>query len=115
MKLAAVVGATRGIGLASAHRLASDGFKLLLLGRNTELLNNVARQISDINNVLLPDCIPIDSSDPKLVKDAFQWIYKAHAGLDVLVYNAGIFEASPIGMVSSEQIRRVFKIGRAHV
>ncbi len=45
-RLAVISGGTSGIGLATAARLAEDGFDLLLLGRNAERGQRAAAEIS---------------------------------------------------------------------
>jgi 3-oxoacyl-[acyl-carrier protein] reductase len=46
--------------------------------------------------------------DPESVKIAFQRIFREHRELHVLVANAGVLEDALIGMVTSDQIERVF-------
>jgi 3-oxoacyl-[acyl-carrier protein] reductase len=108
MKIAAVTGASRGIGFETAKRLAGDGFFVNLLGRDFEALSCSARRILDSCPQASVDCQVIDVSDPDSVKSAFQSIFAKHKGLDVLVCNAGVLEDALIGMVSTDQIRRVF-------
>jgi 3-oxoacyl-[acyl-carrier protein] reductase len=52
--------------------------------------------------------IEVNVSDPESVKNAFQRIFREHRELHVLVANAGVLEDALIGMVTSDQIERVF-------
>jgi 17beta-estradiol 17-dehydrogenase / very-long-chain 3-oxoacyl-CoA reductase len=46
-----VTGATNGIGKAYAIELAKEGFNILLVSRNQEKLDEVAREIKQVANV----------------------------------------------------------------
>ena len=52
--------------------------------------------------------IEVNVCDPESVKNAFQRIFREHRELHVLVANAGVLEDALIGMVTSDQIERVF-------
>jgi 3-oxoacyl-[acyl-carrier protein] reductase len=108
MKIAAVTGASRGIGFATAKRLASDGFTVILLGRDGESLANSAIKIKELVPHAVTDCVEVDVADADSVRNAFQRIFTKHRRLDVLVCNAGLLEDALIGMVTDHQIRKVF-------
>ena len=46
-KVAIITGASRGIGREIAFKLAEDGFNLLLISRNEEVLRKLSSEISD--------------------------------------------------------------------
>ncbi|VDP94973.1 unnamed protein product [Echinostoma caproni] len=48
---AIVTGATDGIGKAYAQELARDGLNIMLISRNMEKLESVAKEIQDAHNV----------------------------------------------------------------
>lgn len=107
-KVALVTGASRGIGLAAARVFAAAGATVILGGRNIQVLDLAAgalkREFPD--GTLFP--LVCDVSDEKSVKNAFQTIFKEFKQLDVLLANAGILDDALIGMVTTEQIQRVF-------
>ncbi len=107
-KVALVTGASRGIGLAAARVFAAAGATVILGGRNIQVLDLAAgalkREFPD--GTLFP--LLCDVSDEKSVKNAFQTIFKEFKQLDVLLANAGILDDALIGMVTTEQIQRVF-------
>lgn len=107
MKVAAVTGASKGIGLATVARLVQDQFSVVLMGRNEESLKQAKQTLLESHPEADLLCIPTDVSNSESVKTAFQGIFSKYRGLDVLVCNAGILDDALIGMVSSSQIGRV--------
>ena len=89
-RIALVTGAAQGIGEAIARRLASEGARVVLADRNTELL---ARTHADIERSLtrsVTDRATLDVTDAASVGDAIRKVEKDYGRLDVLVNNAGI-------------------------
>ena len=63
-KLALITGATSGIGKATAHLLASNGFDLIITGRREELLNDLTTSLrKDTAADVLSLCFDIKDSD----------------------------------------------------
>lgn len=44
-KIAVITGASKGIGLATAEKFATQGANLVLVARSHELLNNVTQKL----------------------------------------------------------------------
>lgn len=107
-KIVFITGASRGIGFASAKLFAEAGATVYMGGRRVDDLENAIEQIKSI----LPDAVLVpvlcDVADETSVKAAFQTIFREAKRLDVLVANAGILEDALIGMVTIQQIERVF-------
>jgi len=61
MRTALITGASRGIGKACAHALASSGHRVVLAARSTEKLAEVAREIGSETFVLEMDLASRDS------------------------------------------------------
>ncbi|MCB9613970.1 MAG: 3-oxoacyl-ACP reductase [Sandaracinus sp.] len=96
-KTALVTGAARGIGAATAARLAREGAKVLLLDRPDDdgPLAATAREVGGIP-VLLDVTAP--DAEAKLLAVA-----KEHGGFDVVVHNAGITRDKTLAKMKPEQ------------
>jgi short-subunit dehydrogenase len=81
---AVITGASSGIGRAMAHRLAREGFDLVLVARRRPLLEELAHELGDRTTV---EVMPADLCD----RDAPAALVAAlgHRGADVLINNAG--------------------------
>lgn len=84
-KFAAVTGAGSGIGRACAHALADAGYRVALLGRRMQALEETAAAAPE--RYLL---LPTDVSQPQAVAQAFERIGEAFGRLDLLFNNAGM-------------------------
>lgn len=109
-KVALVTGASRGIGLATAHRFAQEGAHVVLSGRDASRL--AARQVEVELGApgATVSIVEVDVAQPESVRQAFQSLFKLTRRLDVLVANAGVLEDALIGMVTEEQVQRVFGV-----
>jgi NAD(P)-dependent dehydrogenase (short-subunit alcohol dehydrogenase family) len=83
MQTALITGASRGIGRRVAERLADDGMRLLLAGRRIE---NAARLPSG-------EALPLDVASPSSIAALVKELSARGERLDVLVNNAGVYEA----------------------
>lgn len=96
-KTALVTGAARGIGAATAERLAREGAKVLLVDRPDDdgLLATTAREVGGI-----PVALDVTAPDAEA---RFVALAKEHGGLDVVVHNAGITRDKTLAKMSPEQ------------
>ncbi|WP_299808439.1 SDR family NAD(P)-dependent oxidoreductase [uncultured Roseibium sp.] len=81
-----ITGATDGIGLETAKRLAADGHKLLLHGRSPAKLQAAQTEVSPEAETYLADL----SSLPQTLELA-DAIRARHSHIDVLINNAGVY------------------------
>ncbi|HWK93484.1 MAG TPA: SDR family NAD(P)-dependent oxidoreductase [Luteimicrobium sp.] len=88
MKIALVTGGTRGIGLASARRLAQDGNHVVLGARRPEAGAAAADRLA--RDGLAASSVVLDVTDPASVRAAADQVAERFGRLDVLVNNAGI-------------------------
>ncbi len=91
-RTALVTGASRGLGLALARRLAEDGWSLIVDARGAEDLEAaVHAELADLTDVT---AIPGDVADPDHRRALADAVRDA-GGLDALVNNASILGPSP--------------------
>jgi NAD(P)-dependent dehydrogenase (short-subunit alcohol dehydrogenase family) len=86
-KVALVTGAARGIGLATAKKFLSEGWRVVLLDIDANTLKNAFEAIKNPENTLSIIC---DVSVPDQVCDAVDQTLKRFNRIDALVNNAGI-------------------------
>jgi NADP-dependent 3-hydroxy acid dehydrogenase YdfG len=87
-KIAVISGATGGMGAEIARKLASDGFDLVLLGRNHNKLNEIAATIkTTFNSEVTSYCF--DVRDNGAVTDFVNTLKKKYNYVNTLVYAAG--------------------------
>ncbi len=86
-KVAFVTGATSGIGHASAIAFANAGAKVVGVGRKTEALNDVKKQIREMGAEVLT--IEADLSEVQEAERAVQRALEVFGGIDILVNAAG--------------------------
>lgn len=97
--VAAITGASAGIGAASARALAAEGVSLVLGARRTARLEELASELGDGVAIVEMDVRkPEDSS--RLVAEA----YERFGRLDALVANAGIGAYGGIMDLSDDQL-----------
>lgn len=86
-KVAFVTGATSGIGHASAIAFANAGAKVAGVGRKTDALNDVEKQIREMGAEVLT--IEADLSEVQEAERAVQRALEVFGGIDILVNAAG--------------------------
>lgn len=95
---AIVTGASRGIGEATARRLATAGANVALLARNGDAIAHVAADIGETAIAL--SC---DMADAAAVRSAFRQVTDRYGRLDILVNNAGVID--PIARIEDADAR----------
>ncbi len=91
-KVAAITGATRGIGRAMAHALAAAGADIASLQRNPEQ-TALKQEIEALGRRC--EIIPCDLEKLDQVKAAIPEVVSRFATIDILVNNAGIQRRTP--------------------
>ncbi|MGA0139648.1 MAG: SDR family NAD(P)-dependent oxidoreductase, partial [bacterium] len=89
MKHILITGGGTGIGRALAERFAAKGWRVTIVGRRLELLQEVARDY--------PDKISIISADVGRNQDRQKIVAEAKGTLDLLVHNAAVL--GPVGPI----------------
>lgn len=87
--IAFITGATAGIGLACAKEFAKNGYQLIITGRRTERLNQLAAELKQqFGTECL--CLSFDVRNNSEVEQAVNSLNGKWKNIDVLVNNAGL-------------------------
>jgi 3-oxoacyl-[acyl-carrier protein] reductase len=95
-RVALVTGGSRGIGLATARRLADDGHRVAITYRSAAP--------PDTNGLL---AVPCDVTDTEQVNAAFERIEQELGNVEVLISNAGITADMLVLRMSDDDFARV--------
>ncbi|MEU8596718.1 SDR family oxidoreductase [Streptomyces globisporus] len=102
-KVAVVTGGSSGIGFATARALRDEGARVFITGRRKDALDAAVTELGSGVTGTVCDV----SAPPQL--DTFYRTVRDRAGrIDVLVANAGIATAAPLGEVAEEVIDSLF-------
>ena len=86
LKTAVITGAGSGVGRATAMKLVADGWRVALMGRRAEALNETAQLTGAPDRCLVCPC---DVGDSNSVEAVGRAILAAFGGVEVLVNAAG--------------------------
>ncbi|NJJ40068.1 SDR family NAD(P)-dependent oxidoreductase [Paenibacillus apii] len=100
-KKAIVTGGSKGIGLATAILLASEGAEVAIVARTLEPLNAAARHIYEVTRKE-PLVIQADISSEEGARRAVETAGAHFGGVDILINNAGTSAAKPFEEVDAE-------------
>ena len=90
-RVAAVTGASRGIGAAIAHALADDGYAVCLLARGGSAAAAVASEIESRGGLAMARSV--DVTDEVAVGESVEAVLSSWGRIDLLVNSAGSIEA----------------------
>lgn len=100
-----MTGASRGIGEATARRLAAEGASVIATARTLAALEKVVAEISSAGGKAA--ALPLDLADAASVEGCVRDALAAHGQIDVLVNNAGVTADNLILRMSRESWDRV--------
>ena len=86
MKTVLITGATSGIGKATAELLAKQGFRLILCGRRTEVLDQLKTRLSTVTEIF---SLNFDQRYFEEVETAINSLPSDWRNIDILINNAG--------------------------
>lgn len=106
-KTVLITGANRGIGKAIALCCAKHGARLLLHARNQNSLEALTDQLRGDGHEV--ECLAGDLASAGSSREIMQRVMHL-GGLNVLVNNAGVFQAGPIAMLKIEELQQLFQV-----
>jgi 3-oxoacyl-[acyl-carrier protein] reductase len=104
-KTALVTGAARGLGAATAQRLAEEGAKVICLDISfaKEALEKTATEIGGI-------AFTLDISTPQAPNELVKFISEKFGQIDIVIHNAGITRDKMLGNMSEEKWNQVIDV-----
>lgn len=104
-RIALVTGAARGIGLATARRLAADGFRVVMTDIDRE-------GVEDAASTIVKDGLGAAEGRQLDVRDeaACEALIASLPRIDALINNAGIFEVKKTEDLTTDDFRRMNEI-----
>jgi NAD(P)-dependent dehydrogenase (short-subunit alcohol dehydrogenase family) len=109
-KTALITGASRGLGLALARRLAAEGWTLIIDARGAEDLEAARVELADFTHVV---AIPGDVTDDEH-RRSLAGAVRELGGLDALVNNASILGPSPQPVLLDYPLETLEEVYRAN-
>src|SRR5207244_7670337 len=102
-RIVLITGAARGIGAASARRLARDGARVVLADLDG---NAVEKLAAELGGAALPADVTRAADVARMVED----VYRRFGRLDVLFNNAGVIRVQPLLDVTEAEWDRVMDV-----
>jgi len=93
-KVVVITGGSRGLGFAMAQEFAARGAKLVICGRDQEILHEAESRLVALGAPVL--ALPCDITDKSQAERLIQEASDRFGGIDVLVNNAGTIAVGPI-------------------
>ena len=107
-KVAAVTGASSGIGAATAKALAREGAALALGARRADRLDELKGKIESAGGRAV--VIETDVADEDSARGFVEGARDQLGSLDILVNNAGVMLLGPVGGAPTDQWRTMFDV-----
>ena len=108
-KSAIITGGNAGLGLATAKKFASEGYKVHIIGRSKDKTENACKEIGELAFPYIFDLNDLEKI-PELINDIAK-----HGKIDVLVNNAGINQKKVITEVTNEDFASILHTNVASV
>jgi NAD(P)-dependent dehydrogenase (short-subunit alcohol dehydrogenase family) len=103
--VAVITGASSGIGAATARALAAQGYRLALLARRVDRLQQLATELG--NGTV---AISADVTERDALLAAADRVQQELGGADVQANNAGVMLLGPFGTEQREEARRMVEV-----
>jgi short-subunit dehydrogenase len=106
--VAVVAGVGPGIGLATAKRLAQEGYAVAMLARDTYALEELRQAVEQESGPVL--ALAAHTAEPSQIEQAFVDIRKHLGDPEVLVYNASLGHQIPPSLIKPSELLLEFQV-----
>lgn len=107
-KTAVITGGATGVGFSTAHRLASEGARVVIGGRRADTGSEAVERLRASG--LEAAFVRADVADANQVRDLMDQAVRLYDRIDILINNAAIFTPGRFMDTSWEDWRRVFDV-----
>ena len=108
MKTAVVIGVGPGLGAAVARRFAREGFRVALMARNMDKLQEVRTEIENAGGQAM--ALETDAVNEQSVSYSFQQVRDQWGDPEVLIYNVGAFRIQSLLDTSPEDFVKCWQL-----
>lgn len=108
-KLCVIVGAGAGLGLSIAQRFGQENYKIALIARHLEALNEYVNLLTQAG--MTAKGYGADGADAQSLIRAFEHIQAEMGDASVLVYNAAVMHAADPLSLTEDSLVHDFKVG----
>jgi short-subunit dehydrogenase len=105
-----IIGASTGIGAALAEQLSALGARIVLSGRNRDNLDLVAAKCRQVNPGSDLFVLPFDACNNNASTLAASEVNTNWHGVDLVIYNAGTYEATRVDNLSPESAEQSLRV-----
>jgi NADP-dependent 3-hydroxy acid dehydrogenase YdfG len=103
-----ITGASAGVGRATAHRFARAGYRIGLIARDREALDEVKEEIEQLGGSAV--VAAADVSDADAVFAAAELVEQTFGSIDVWINDAMVTVFSPVWDMTPQEFRRVTEV-----
>ena len=110
-----ITGASAGVGRAIAHRFARAGWRIGLIARDAEALEEVRQEVDELGGSAM--VAAADVADAEALFAAADQIENAFGSIDVWINDAMVTVFAPVWQMTPEEFRRVTEVtylGQVH-
>ena len=106
-KVAVITGGSSGMGLETAKLFASEGARVVIVGRTINKLKDAEKEVSQLGEVTAIQC---DVSKLDDLDNLYQQVEDRYGNIDILFANAGIGDFTPATEVTEADFDRLVSI-----
>jgi short-subunit dehydrogenase len=103
-----ITGASAGVGRAIVYRFARAGWRIGLIARDAEALDEVRREVVEMGAAAV--AVPTDVADAEAMFAAADRIAGTFGSIDVWINDAMVTVFSPVWEITPEEFRRVTEV-----